>query len=146
MWHRWQAAHTSTLHVCALRTDLAVVYLLAVLAGCAASGWSPPVVHCWRQAAEPSCSAHATVLQPGNSAAVIVQELGDLLAWLQGFGVAGSAFDRVRDSLQRPQRATRGQQPSLAATVANFASLREELHMTDQQVRGTVNSVIGLLG
>ena len=64
-----------------------------------------------------------------------VQELDELMQWLSDFGVRSAAFDRLRELLQGEQSVGMNRQPSLATAVENVAALREELHMTDSQVR-----------
>ena len=57
------------------------------------------------------------------------------MRWLADFGVASPAFNRLRERLQAPQGAAMKDQPSVVKAEANFATLREELYMTDRQVR-----------
>ena len=58
------------------------------------------------------------------------------MQWLAEFGMSGGPFDRLRKHLRSPlcNAALMEQQPSLAKAEANFASLRDELHMSDSQV------------
>ena len=64
----------------------------------------------------------------------MLQDLDDLMQWLSDFGVRSAAFDRLRETLQGEQRFGK-EQRSLATAVENVANLREELHMTNSQVR-----------
>ena len=83
----------------------------------------------------PSCGKHATVAQLTLRAAASVQELGELMQWLADLGLSSPAFARLRERLAAPQGVAMEQQPSVARATANFATLREELFMTDSQVR-----------
>ena len=66
---------------------------------------------------------------------LFVQELGELMQWLADLGVDGPAFGRLRETLQSAESVTLRKQPSLAKATENLFSLREELYMTDSQVR-----------
>ena len=50
-------------------------------------------------------------------------------------GVDGPAFGRLRETLQSAESVTLRKQPLLAKATANLSSLRDELYMTDSQVR-----------
>ena len=75
------------------------------------------------------------LIQPFFTVLRSLQELEALMQWLAEFGVSGRPFDRLRKQLRHYNMAVITHQPSLASTKANFASLRDELHMSDSQVR-----------
>ena len=56
------------------------------------------------------------------------------MQWLADLGLSSPAFDRLRERVAAPQGGAIEEQPSVARATANFATLREELRMTDRQV------------
>lgn len=71
------------------------------------------------------------VLQQTSTASA--QDVAELMRWLGGRGVSGPAFKRLRKRLRSPHSFQH--QPSVATAQANFASLRDVLHMDDEQAR-----------
>lgn len=73
----------------------------------------------------------------------MLQALAELFDWLEDFGLSGNRFKSQKQiilHIGQPASASpivdrMRQLPSLATAQANFAALREELHMSDAQVR-----------
>ena len=70
------------------------------------------------------------------------QEVAEVLQWLSNMGVSGPAFDRLTMRLQSPYPFKLREQPSVAITEANFAALRDILHMTDTRVRLLIKATL----
>ena len=65
-----------------------------------------------------------------------MQGVRDVLLWLRDFGVSCAALDRRLDDPPSVEDAGKLRtRPSVAVAEANFAALRDELFMSDKQVR-----------
>ena len=66
----------------------------------------------------------------------VAQEVREVLLWLRDFGVSCAALKRRLDNPPSVETAAKLRaRPSVAVAEANFAALRDELFMSDKQVR-----------
>ena len=68
-----------------------------------------------------------------STATASAQDIAELMRWLEDMRVSGPAFERLKKRLRSPYNFLH--RPSVTTAQANFASLRDILHMDDRQVR-----------